>query len=130
MVLGILQFELLIPDPESLKDKRRVVRSVKDRLHREHMVSVAEVAAQDTPTVAVMGLALVGSDGGHVGKVLDNISAKLRALPDAELGECSRQILHGSDLEACEKDGPDESALADEMLRHFQSGDNDGDKPK
>ncbi|MFO0836753.1 MAG: DUF503 domain-containing protein [Phycisphaerales bacterium] len=95
MIIGILQFELLIHGSESLKDKRRVVRSVKDRLHREHQVSVAEIATQDSLNVATLGLALVGSDGRHVGEVLDQITAKLRAIPDAELGDTTRELLHG-----------------------------------
>jgi hypothetical protein len=95
MIIGILQFELLIHGSESLKDKRRVVRSVKDRLHREHQVSVAEVANQDSLNVATLGLALVGSDGRYVGEVLDQITAKLRATPDAELGDTTREMLHG-----------------------------------
>ncbi len=95
MIIGILQFELLIHGAESLKDKRRVVRSVKDRLHREHQVSVAEIATQDALNVATLGLALVGSDGRHVGEVLDQITAKLRAIPDAELGDTTRELLHG-----------------------------------
>lgn len=128
MVLGILQFELLVRGSESLKDKRRVVRSVKDRLHREHTVSVAEVGALDKLNVAVLGLALVGSDGGHIGKVLDNISAKLRSLPDAELGDCSRQILRGQEIDAGEQAGLDESDLADEMLKHFDEDESGGEK--
>ena len=95
MIIGILQFELLIHGSESLKDKRRVVRSVKDRLHREHQVSVGEIATQDSLNVATLGLALVGSDGRHVGEVLDQITAKLRAVPDAELGDTTRELLHG-----------------------------------
>lgn len=95
MIIGIIQFELLIHGSESLKDKRRVVRSVKDRLHREHQVSVAEIATQDSLNVATLGLALVGSDGRHVGEVLDQITAKLRAVPDAELGDTTRELLHG-----------------------------------
>src|SRR4051812_31477351 len=94
MVLGILQFELLIHGAESLKDKRRVVSSVKDKLHREHQVSVAEVGLQDVLSAARLGLALVGSDGKHVGQILDQITAKLRKLTDAELGEVSREVLH------------------------------------
>ena len=43
MVVGILQIEVSIDGSTSLKDKRRVVSSLKDRLHREHQVSVAEV---------------------------------------------------------------------------------------
>lgn len=95
MVLGILQFDLVIPGSESLKDKRRVVRSLKDRLHREHMVSIAEVGLQDTLNVARLGLALVGSDGIQVGKTLDRIITKVRTLPEAQLGGMSRQLMHG-----------------------------------
>ena len=99
MVIGILQFELFIRGGESLKDKRRVVQSLKDRLHREHMVSVAEIAAQDTLNRAVIGLACVASDGARVGEVLDHIMTKLRAIPGADLGDCSRQIVRGTDIE-------------------------------
>jgi uncharacterized protein YlxP (DUF503 family) len=94
MVVGILQFELLIHGAESIKDKRRVVSSVKDRLHREHQVSVAEVAFQDDMRTARLGLALVGTDGKYVGQTLDRITAKLRSLTDAELGDVSREVLH------------------------------------
>lgn len=95
MVLGILQFDLVIPGAESLKDKRRVVRSLKDRLHREHMVSIAEVGLQDTLNVARLGLALVGTQGAIVGQTLDKIVSKLTSHPDAQLGGMSRQIVHG-----------------------------------
>jgi len=95
VVVGILQFELLIPGAGSLKDKRRVVRSVKDRLHREHQVSVAEVAEPDTINLAVLGVAAAGTDGRRIGQTLDRISDKLRALRDAELGAVRREILHG-----------------------------------
>jgi uncharacterized protein len=125
MVLGILQFELLIHGAESLKDKRRVIRSVKDRLHREHMVSVAEVAAQDKLNVAVMGLACVGTDGARVGEVLDHVTEKLRAIGDAELGEVSRQILHGAEIESATSAEPDPEALAREMLARFDTPEED-----
>ncbi len=95
MIVGILQFELIIHHAESLKDKRRVVMSVKDRLHREHQVSVAEVDRQENPRIAVLGLAIVGSDAKYIGDVLSNITLKLRALHDAELGDVTREILRG-----------------------------------
>ena len=127
MVIGILQFELLIRGSESLKDKRRVVRSVKDRLHREHLISIAEVGALDSLKVAMMGAAVVGADGARVGQVLDHITAKLRALPDAELGECERQILHGSQLaQARDAAGPDADSIAREMLVRFDQPDGEG----
>lgn len=106
MIVGILQFDLHIPGAESLKDKRSVVRSVKDRLHREHQVSVAEVGGHDLLNVARLGLALVGSDGQHVGQTLDRILSKLRALHDAQLGEVRREVLHGSGEDAPAVDDP------------------------
>jgi len=126
MVLGILQFELLIRGAESLKDKRRVVSSVKDRLRRQFSASVAEVGLQDMMGVARLGLALVGSDGRFVGQQLDRITAGLRARTDAELGDVSREVLHdpvalgeaGQDSDGSRgNDQADEALLADVMRR-------------
>ena len=121
MVIGTLQFELAIPWAESLKDKRRVVRSLKDRLHRELMVSVAEVAAHGTPTVARLGVAVVTADGEHAGKVLDTVMNRLLALSDADLVGSSRQILRsreGDDRTLADVIGPDDDdELAQELLR-------------
>ncbi len=123
MVIGVLQFELVIPESASLKDKRRVVRSLRDRLHREHMVSVAEVAAQDSLNVAVLAAAVVASDGRRAGEVLDHIAEKLRSLRDAELGSLRRDILRADDgsvgRDAGDEDD-DRDALAEEMRRHYE----------
>lgn len=122
MIVALLQFELLVRGSESLKDKRRVVKSVKDRLHREHMAAVAEVGRLDSHTVAQMALALVGTDGRHLGEVLDAITNKLRGLLDAELGVCSRRFIRDvDDLPESPDDTPDRDALAAEMLRHFEA---------
>jgi uncharacterized protein YlxP (DUF503 family) len=117
MVIGVLQFELLIHDASSLKDKRRVVQSVKDRLHREHLVAIAEVAHQDKLNIAVLAVAAVGSEGRRVGEVLDAIDAKLRTLRDGELASTSRSILHEPVIEADEGLDPGErERLRREML--------------
>ena len=125
LVIGILQFDLRIRGSESLKDKRRVVNSVKDRLHREHQVSIAEVAHQDNLGIASLGLALVATDGRRAGEVLDHIAEKLRGLLDAELGQCSRKIIQFKDLPESDEDegGPDADAIAQELLRHFDTPD-------
>lgn len=128
MVLGLLQFELLIRGSESLKDKRRVINSVKDRLHREHQVSVAEVAGHDNLSHARLGLALVATDGKRAAEVLDHISEKLRALPDAELGNTNRKVLQFKDLPESDEAGPDHDAIAGELLKYFDSPDEPPDK--
>lgn len=104
MVIGVLQFELIVPASRSLKDKRRVVRSVRDRLHREHLVSVAEVGALDHHRVALMGLSLVSSSPPYVHSVMDRILDKLRALPEARLGAVQREMLDADQLPAAFED--------------------------
>lgn len=96
MVLGVLQFQVLIHGAESLKDKRRVIQSLKDRLHREHLCSIAEVGDPDLLNVATMALAIVTREGRRAGEVLDAVTAKLRELRDGEVGEIDRQVLHAS----------------------------------
>jgi len=96
MVLGVLQFQVLVHGAESLKDKRRVVQSLKDKLHREHLCSIAEVGDPDLLNAATMALAIVTRDGQRAGEILDAITIKLRELRDGEVGEIDRQVLHAS----------------------------------
>lgn len=133
MLIAILQFDLHIRGAESLKDKRRVVSSVKDRLHREHLVSVAEVAAHDHISVARMGLALVTNDLKHAAVTLDRITSDLRKLHDAELGDVSREFLRGQGAEAI-ADSAAPGAVIDageidrELMRYAQDFGEDRDQ--
>lgn len=95
MVVGILQIELAIDWAQSLKDKRRVVRSLKDRLHREHQVSVAEVQAQEEAQTAMLGIALAASDVRHAQSVLDHVLAKVTDEKDCVLRNHRQEILTG-----------------------------------
>jgi uncharacterized protein YlxP (DUF503 family) len=98
MFVGILQFELRIDGALSLKDKRRVVKSVKDRLHRDHLVSVAETDAINHLRTAMLSVAMVSATQGPIGRTFDRILEKLRALTDAELIDFSRDLLRGDQL--------------------------------
>lgn len=93
MKIGILQFELEVPHARSLKDKRRVVKSLKDRLHREHMVAVAEVGALEVWNRAMLGLVCVAADGAYLRSVMSRVVDKLVALPDAVLAAWSMDVL-------------------------------------
>lgn len=116
MVIGVLQFEMAVADAVSLKDKRRVVRSIKDRLHREHMVSVAEIGSLESVRTACLGLACAGSDARAVGRTLDLIVAKLDGWRDARLTDVRRDVLRAGDI-ASERE-LDEGSLAAELLAH------------
>ncbi|QDU32937.1 hypothetical protein KS4_09760 [Poriferisphaera corsica] len=79
MVIGVLQVELVVDGSTSLKDKRRVVKSLKDRLHREHQVSVAEVGMQDSMTTAVLGIVMAASDVKYAQGAMDKLVDKIMA---------------------------------------------------
>lgn len=95
MVIGVLQIELGVPWAESLKDKRSVVRSVKDRLSRRYRVSVAEVAELDNCRVARLGIVLAASDVKRCQSVLDRVLNALRRERDCVLQDQSTEILSG-----------------------------------
>ena len=54
MIVGVMQVEIAIDWSQSLKDKRRVVKSLRDTLHRHHMVSVSEVEDHEILTRAAL----------------------------------------------------------------------------
>ncbi len=85
MIVGTLQVRLLLRQARTLKDKRQVVRSIKDRLHNEFNVSVAEIESQDNRQLAVLGLAMVGTETHPVKTALAKIVEALRVHPVAEL---------------------------------------------
>jgi len=85
MIVGTLEVRLLIREARTLKDKRQVLQSIKDRLKNNFNVSVAEVEAQDNRQLAVLGLAMVSNEGGHVRNALEQVVAALRVHPVAEL---------------------------------------------
>jgi len=72
MVVGIVRFELHLPAARSLKDKRQVVRSLKERLRERVRASVAEVEHQDLWQRAAIGFAVVAADGGQVRELLNS----------------------------------------------------------
>jgi hypothetical protein len=71
-VVGFLSLELHFPSARSLKDKRSVLRSVKDRL-RKHNVSVAEVDHQDLWQRCELAMVVVGSAQTSVEQSLHTI---------------------------------------------------------
>jgi uncharacterized protein YlxP (DUF503 family) len=85
MIVGSLSARLYLRESRSLKDKRQVLQSIKDRLRNEFNVSVAEVDALDNRQLIVLGVAMAGREGSHVRGVLQKIVELLRRHPVAEL---------------------------------------------
>jgi uncharacterized protein YlxP (DUF503 family) len=85
MIVGVLQAELAVMGAVSLKDKRRVIKSIKDKLANTHNVSVAEVDGLDSRQRAVLAVAMVANESRFVESCLSKIVDQLRLARDAVL---------------------------------------------
>jgi len=78
MVVGVLHLALTIPEAMSLKDKRRAIRGLKDRLGRRHNVSVAEVDNLDEHRRCQLAVAMVSNDRQFTDSCLSKIVDEIR----------------------------------------------------
>ena len=85
MHIGVLQVEISIPDAMSLKDKRQVVKSLKDRIAHGHNVSIAEVGALDEHRRAILGVAMVSNDSRYVEGALSKLVDFVKMVPQVSL---------------------------------------------
>lgn len=85
MTVGTLEIKLLIRQSRSLKDKRRVIRSLKDRIRNRHNVSVAEVGALQSRQQAILAVAMVGNDAQYIDAALARVVEIVRFDRGAEL---------------------------------------------
>ena len=71
--IGLLTVNLFLGASQSLKDKRMVIKSVKDKVAARFNVSVAELDGQDKWQVATLGFAVLGADSRYVDQSLQSI---------------------------------------------------------
>ena len=79
MIVGLLSVELYIPHSQSLKDKRMVLRSIKDRL-KKFNVAVAEVAHLDVWQRAGLGIVAISTTTEHVDKELAAVADEIERI--------------------------------------------------
>ncbi len=97
MWIGWLEFDLLLGDVHSLKQKRSAIRPVIAELQRRFTVSAAETGAQDLHRRAQIGIAAVSADSRHVVDVLDAAERLVAARPDMELLSTRRGLRRSTD---------------------------------
>jgi uncharacterized protein YlxP (DUF503 family) len=93
MTIGVLQLELSIGDAMSLKDKRRVVKSLKDRIAHGHNVSIAEVGALDEHRRSILGVAMVANDRAYVEGALSKLVDFVRGIGNVDLIDYQIELL-------------------------------------
>jgi len=95
MTIGLLTLEIHIPDARSLKDKRQVVRSLKDRLRAHFNVAVAELEHQDLWQRSRVGVVSISGDEKYLEESLEAIALESERLLGRDL--VSREIEYFED---------------------------------
>ena len=92
MIIGTLEVSLFIGHANSLKEKRRVLKSIKDNLHNKFNVAVAEVDRHDTWQVAVLGIVSVSNEKRFLEALLSKVIDYLKTVHSCNLTNYSLEI--------------------------------------
>jgi uncharacterized protein len=87
MVIGVVVWELQLPGCNSLKEKRSVLKSLKDRLHNQFNVSVAETAYHDEHRRAELTACVASADRAHANSVLSSLDRFIEVAPGLRVGD-------------------------------------------
>ena len=93
MPIGLLTLEIHIPDARSLKDKRQVLRSLKDRLRNHFNVAVAELDHQDVWQRSLVGVVTLSNDEHHLRESLDHVAAEAERILGRDLVSRETEVL-------------------------------------
>lgn len=94
MNIGVCRVKLHFPENQSLKDKRRIVKSIITRLRNQYNISVAEVDDQDLWQMTTLGIAFVSNHHQHVNEVLSKaVNFITYNYPNLQLVDCETEIL-------------------------------------
>ncbi|TLD42551.1 MAG: YlxP-like protein [Candidatus Jettenia ecosi] len=84
-VIGVVNIRLVIRSANTLKDKRRIIKSLKDRIKNNFNVSIAETGSLDHCQYSQIGIAMVGNDNRYMNSVLSNLINLIRCANSVEL---------------------------------------------
>lgn len=94
MVVGVLRLTLYIDESHSLKEKRSVLRKIKDRVRNEFNVSIAECGEHDLWQKTQLGICQVGTDQAYIDGTLQAAVRFIENMHLAEVGEADVEFLH------------------------------------
>jgi uncharacterized protein len=94
MIIGVSQITLHLPDSQSLKDKRQIIKSVMARVRNRFEVAIAEVEEQDRWQIAVLGIACVSNSSQHADEVLGHVQRFIEETrPDIVVSNVEHELL-------------------------------------
>jgi len=93
MHILLIQLALNIPLSQSLKDKRRHIKSLKDKISHRFNASIAEVDYLDTWKKSVLAICMVSNDKSYLDKQYGLIESLVLEFPDLQIANISREWL-------------------------------------
>ena len=85
MIVGVCTVEIHIPEVQSLKGKRQVLKSLTARLRNQFNIAVAEIDEQDLWQKAILGIVCVANESKMVNQTLDQVLNTIRGNPSLQL---------------------------------------------
>ena len=93
MCIGYCQVELFFPESASLKDKRNILRRLKDRLSCRYNLSIAEIGHQKLWQRAQVGMVMISNDPALVDRSFQGIRAEIESIQPGEILEFNVDFL-------------------------------------
>jgi len=93
MIVGVLRMQVSVFDAMTLKDKRRAIKSLKDRIHNKFNVSIAEVDYNDSIRTSLLGISMVGNERRFVDSALSSLVDFVRKIPQLSLIDYSIETI-------------------------------------
>lgn len=93
MLVGVLTLELYLCDADSLKGKRKVLKSLLERLKHRFNISVAEVGRQESWRYATVGISAVSGETAHMQRILASVIRFVENHNGVEILEMQKEIL-------------------------------------
>jgi hypothetical protein len=94
MVIGVCQLDFLIPENQSLKGKRHVIRKMIDRVRHRFNVAISEVGDNDLWQRGQIGICTVGNDRRHINSSLDKVIDFIEKMNLVEMVRTEMEIIN------------------------------------
>lgn len=93
MIVGVLTLELFLGEANSLKGKRKILKSLIERLKHKFNISVAEVGRQDNWKHSTIGISVVSGETSHVDSILSTVVNFIENHGGVEIVEIQKELL-------------------------------------
>jgi uncharacterized protein YlxP (DUF503 family) len=94
MVIGVCQLDFRIPENQSLKGKRHVLRKMIDRVRHQFNVAISEVGDNDLWQRGQIGICTVGNDRRHINSSLDKVVDFIEKMNLVEMVRTEMEIIN------------------------------------